>query len=897
MKKQHRFLCCLMVVFSIGLLNIVDAKNLDSTYTLQLNPSTVVLRGGHVKETLHLEIRDKDGELICPSGLRISFVSSNPSLVQVDDSGTVTSTGSGEAEITATVSDIPGSATAKVIAGHFRIEPPILLLSVTDEPTARLTLNAANADGTPLNLVGRNISFSGGNSVAGVDTDGVVTAYRPPQSFYETPYITAFLDGVPSHNATIVRVTQDSLGLTLLLLEQTNIVFYIPEQIGTFNYLQIFNDYDVARITNLAYQLEEELMGIRPFYGDVQFLVNDPGHGADDTVPCGISGNPIRLGTDVDKYPHNSCLIVAYPPATPQWGIYFHEMGHNFTWASVRFAQLVSGSNVDNSNFSYSEGLATAMGMYAAKMMQKRAERYEISAETLNTILPSVWHFGNTPDLDAYVNNGANYSQINPSILDDIIMVLADEYGYEILYRFFSIFLPSDAPLPYVIDSDAKQATFFVAAMNAATGTDLRTRFLNEWGFPLDDSFYDQIYLQVEQIVAQRDPATDVRTINLPKTGQTKCYDTTGKGIPCTETGQDGEIRAGVAWPELRFTTNADFTIQDNLTGLVWAPDGNIMPTRDPGWDADGIANDGRVTWQHALDYVTKLNSENYLEHNDWRLPNVNELEGLENADEANIATWLNAQGFTKVQAGDYWSSTTCAEYPEEGAWYISMWSGYVSNYSKSNEIYVWPVCGGQSCNPDPVYPSNIWKTGQTISYYTGDDGDLEWGVAYPVPRFTDLGNGTVGDNLTGLIWAKSANLPVGTWQQALDSVTSLNSGHYLGYSDWRLPNRKELHSLTDFSQYGPALPAGHPFTNVQADAYWSSTTIAFDSGDAWYVRMNNGSVDGFYKSGLFSVWPVRGGQIECSTWTDVISKYNDYVAGQTTWNDVITCYTQYASK
>jgi hypothetical protein len=432
--------------------------------------------------------------------------------------------------------------------------------------------------------------------------------------------------------------------------------------------------------------------------------------------------------------------------------------------------------------------------------------------------------------------------------------------------------------------------------MNAATGTDLRTRFLNEWGFPLDDSFYDQIYLQVEQIVAQRDPTADVRTVNLPKTGQTKCYDTTGKEISCTGTGQNGEIQAGVAWPEPRFITNADFTIQDNLTGLVWAFDGNIMPTRDPGWDADGIANDGRVTWQHALDYVTKLNSENYLEHNDWRLPNVNELESLENADEANPATWLNAQGFTKVQAGDYWSSTICAEYPEEGTWYVSMWSGYVSNYSKSNETYVWPVCGGQSCNPDPVYPSNIWKTGQTISYYAGDDGDLEWGVAWPVPRFTDLGNGTVGDNLTGLIWAKSANLPGGTWQQALDYVTSLNSGHYLGYSDWRLPNRKELHSLTDFSQYGPALPAGHPFTNVQADAYWSSTTIAFDSGDAWYVRMNSGSVDGFYKSGLFSVWPVRGGQIECSTWTDVISKYNAYVGGQVVWNDVITCYTQYTS-
>jgi opacity protein-like surface antigen len=102
-------------------------------------------------------------------------------------------------------------------------------------------------------------------------------------------------------------------------------------------------------------------------------------------------------------------------------------------------------------------------------------------------------------------------------------------------------------------------------------------------------------------------------TINLPQTGQTKCYDTVGAEISCAGTGQDGNIRAGVAWPNLRFTVNADTTTADNLTGLVWAPDGNVMKTRDSGWDTDGTANDGRVTWQHALDYVAKLNAENTL--------------------------------------------------------------------------------------------------------------------------------------------------------------------------------------------------------------------------------------------------------------------------------------------
>ena len=64
-------------------------------------------------------------------------------------------------------------------------------------------------------------------------------------------------------------------------------------------------------------------------------------------------------------------------------------------------------------------------------------------------------------------------------------------------------------------------------------------------------------------------------TIQLPQTGQTKCYDTNGNQIPCAGTGQDGEIQAGVAWPNPRFTDNGNGTVTDNLTGLMWTKDAN----------------------------------------------------------------------------------------------------------------------------------------------------------------------------------------------------------------------------------------------------------------------------------------------------------------------------------
>jgi len=477
-------------------------------YTIRLDPAIVVLRGGQTTETLHLEVRDLEGELISLDGHTVSYTSSKPSLVGVNGSGVVTSTGFAEADITATVSGIPGTAKAKVVAGHFRIEPPILLLSVNDQPTGQLTLDMANADGTPVDLTGRTISFYGGNTVAGVDNTGFVTAYQPPQSFSDTPYIYAKVDySIVSRNDAVIRVTSESLGLTPLRLDQSDISFVIPKQVGSYNYEQIFSDYDVSRITNLAYQVEFELTGSRPFKGDMQFLVNDPGHDADGTVPCGLAGNPIRLGTDVDESIHNSCLIVAYPPPVPQWGVYFHEMGHN-NIASSRFLTFAWGGNVQNSNFTYSEGLATAVGMYVAQMMKGRASQYGIPTDIIGTILSSVWRFGKTPDdLNAYVNNGAQYSQINPNVLDDIIMVLGGQYGYNTLYRFFSIFLPGDLPFPFTVNSDAKQATFFVAAMSAATAHDLRARFHDTWGFPVDDTFYDEIFPRVKQMVAFRDPA------------------------------------------------------------------------------------------------------------------------------------------------------------------------------------------------------------------------------------------------------------------------------------------------------------------------------------------------------------------------------------------------------
>ena len=179
-------------------------------------------------------------------------------------------------------------------------------------------------------------------------------------------------------------------------------------------------------------------------------------------------------------------------------------------------------------------------------------------------------------------------------------------------------------------------------------------------------------------------------------------------------------------------------------------------------------------------------------------------------------------------------------------------------------------------CPPDG--PAPVKKTGWTSCFDldcnprdcegTGEDGEHQKGVQIPNPRFTDNGDGTVSDNLTGLIWLKLANcFGPRSWNNALSDSSGLENGECglmdgSSAGDWRLPNRFELESLVDLLNASPALPSGHPFTNVQNYGYWSSTTDSFLDSRAWFVEMAPGYAGASDKgSGSFYVWPVRGGQ------------------------------------
>ena len=141
-----------------------------------------------------------------------------------------------------------------------------------------------------------------------------------------------------------------------------------------------------------------------------------------------------------------------------------------------------------------------------------------------------------------------------------------------------------------------------------------------------------------------------------------------------------------------------------------------------------------------------------------------------------------------------------------------------------------------------------------------------------PDGRYTDHNDGTVTDKITGLMWRQcsegrsSTDCSGGsatshTWQGALQIPANINTqGGFAGYSDWRLPNLKELASLVEERCYSPAINVTL-FPNTPSSSYWSASPYASSSAYAWYVHFYYGSDYGGNRTYGLYVRLVRTGQ------------------------------------
>ena len=353
-------------------------------------------------------------------------------------------------------------------------------------------------------------------------------------------------------------------------------------------------------------------------------------------------------------------------------------------------------------------------------------------------------------------------------------------------------------------------------------------------------------------------------------------YDGTNPPVSLAATGQkgsftsgdDGALQKGVAWPAQRFTDNQNGSVTDNLTGLVWLK------------NASCFAPD---TWPAALTDANQLASgtcglTDGSSAGQWRLPNLIELESVVDVSSSDPAI-TQGSPFANVAGILYWTSTGYFG-GDEGtpdAWAINMSDGHyvndgIQNVKVISHNGVWAV-RGTSSGAIPLQATGLFQAPLTA----GDDGTLQVGVGLIYPRFIENGNGTVTDSMTGLVWLKMANCIQGDWASAVAAVSSLASGH-CGLTDgsaagsWRMPNRNEMQSLADRNQNNESQYLNNIFLNpddsvyqpsilinfIASEYYWTSTTNAADTTEAWTVYSCDYGVYDMPKAGTGYTLAVR---------------------------------------
>jgi hypothetical protein len=284
--------------------------------------------------------------------------------------------------------------------------------------------------------------------------------------------------------------------------------------------------------------------------------------------------------------------------------------------------------------------------------------------------------------------------------------------------------------------------------------------------------------------------------LKLPDTGQT---------LDATATlGEDSDYTINPP----SYTDNGDGTVTDKMTGLMWQK-----------------VDNGESTWENAVTRAATVSTGGY---GDWRLPTPTELFSIMNHNNGNPAA-LNTTYFPSNPSGtaEYW------------------WS---SDIYGADATKIWCVNSGGGMGPKPK--SETVSAGGTLRYHARYVRGAKPSNAH---NYVNNLDGTITDSDTGLMWAQVPG-SARSWTAALTYAESLTLA---GYTDWRVPNIKELQTLVDFTlatattANGAQAPVNRvlfPSASTPATAYWSSTALRPNgnaaAASAWLVEFGvNNSV------------------------------------------------------
>ncbi|HPQ40600.1 MAG TPA: DUF1566 domain-containing protein [bacterium] len=307
-------------------------------------------------------------------------------------------------------------------------------------------------------------------------------------------------------------------------------------------------------------------------------------------------------------------------------------------------------------------------------------------------------------------------------------------------------------------------------------------------------------------------------------TNQTACYDNDVE-ILCPNLGdafygQDSQYTSTVP----QYQDNGDGTVTDLSTGLMWQ--------KTPDQDGDGdLDSDDKLSFDDAVAAAPGCQLAGYV---DWRLPTIKELYSLmdfngvdpsgASGTPPDLVPFIDTDYFDFVYGDEgtgerlidaqYWSSTEYVSTTMGGdatAFGVNFADGRIKGYPS-----------------EPVGPpGEEFLMTSFVRFVRGNP-------SYGSNAFVDNGDGTVTDEATGLMWMKTDSGEGMAWEDALVYAESLE---YAGYSDWRLPDAKELQSIVDYTRSPDTTGSAaiDPVFNVTAiideggttnyPFYWTGTT------------------------------------------------------------------------
>ena len=307
---------------------------------------------------------------------------------------------------------------------------------------------------------------------------------------------------------------------------------------------------------------------------------------------------------------------------------------------------------------------------------------------------------------------------------------------------------------------------------------------------------------------------------DLPDTGQNTGY----TNVP----GEDADYSINPP----NYTDLKNGIILDNMTGLQWQQ-----------------TDAGEMTHEQAIMYADTCTLGGFT---DWRLPSP--LEAFSIIIFNRNKPPLDITAFSTSTAEYWW--TNSVQYNDATKVWVTNAGGGIGNHLKKETI---SAGGTKKFHARVVRDASIPEILSEV--------------------YTQTMYGSIIDKRTNLEWFATPSPDSMTWEQALQFSEQSNMG---SHDDWRMPNIKELFSLTSQAHSSPSI---HPIFGITSanTMYWSSTTLSNQTDKAWYMDSRFGITTYAVKTQKLKVIAVRNvlnaSSIEENSNQSIVCAHNDVIS------------------